>query len=208
MSIKATKREEVGTSASKKARDAGLVPANIYGKEVESLSVLINLKELEDKIREVGMNGVFTVDVENDASYNVFVKEFSKAALKQTVYHVDLLSFKEGEKVSMTIPIVLHGEEAVKEGFVSLLLNELEVEVAPSDAPEEFVIDASEFKIGDTLTVADLKVPAGVEVITELDYALVTVSAPEEFEEPEVADEDAEMPEPEVIGEDEEEEEK
>lgn len=204
MSIKATKREEVGTIASKKARNAGLVPANIYGKEVDSLPVLINLKELEDKIKEVGWNGVFTIDVEGDASYNVIVKEFSKAALKQIVFHVDLLSFKEGEKVSMTIPIVLHGEENVKEGFVSLLLNELEVEVAPSEAPEELVIDASDFKIGDTLTVADLKVPAGVEVTTELDYALLTVTAPEEFEEPEVADEDSAMPEPEVIGEDDE----
>lgn len=205
MSIKATKREEVGTIASKKARNAGLVPANIYGKEVDSLPVLINLKELEDKIKEVGWNGVFTIDVEGDASYNVIVKEFSKAALKQIVFHVDLLSFKEGEKVSMTIPIVLHGEENVKEGFVSLLLNELEVEVAPSEAPEELVIDASDFKIGDTLTVADLKVPAGVEVTTELDYALLTVTAPEKFEEPEVADEDSAMPEPEVIGEDDEE---
>lgn len=205
MSIKATKREEVGTIASKKARNAGLVPANIYGKEVDSLPVLINLKELEDKIKEVGWNGVFTIDVEGDASYNVIVKEFSKAALKQIVFHVDLLSFKEGEKVSMTIPIVLHGEENVKEGFVSLLLNELEVEVAPSEAPEELVVDASDFKIGDTLTVADLKVPAGVEVTTELDYALLTVTAPEEFEEPEVADEDSAMPEPEVIGEDDEE---
>lgn len=205
MSIKATKREEVGTIASKKARNAGLVPANIYGKEVDSLPVLINLKELEDKIKEVGWNGVFTIDVEGDASYNVIVKEFSKAALKQIVFHVDLLSFKEGEKVSMTIPIVLHGEKNVKEGFVSLLLNELEVEVAPSEAPEELVVDASDFKIGDTLTVADLKVPAGVEVTTELDYALLTVTAPEEFEEPEVADEDSAMPEPEVIGEDDEE---
>lgn len=205
MAIKATKRVEVGTSASNRARNEGFVPANIYGKAVDSVSVLINRKELENKIREVGSNGVFSIEVEDNGNYNVFVKDLSTAALKDTIYHVDLLAFKEGEKVSMTIPVVLLGDEKVEDGYVSLLLNELDVEVAPSDAPDEFVVDVSDLKIGDTLTVADLPVPEGVEILTEQDYTLVTVSAVEEFEEPETdANEEVAMPEPEVIGEDEE----
>lgn len=58
MKILAEKRTTTGTSASKKARAAGKLPAVIYGSSVESLPVLVDLKEFEDTIRAVGANGV------------------------------------------------------------------------------------------------------------------------------------------------------
>src|SRR5690625_539584 len=130
------------------------------------------------------------------------------ASLKNLIYHVDLLAFKEGEKVTMTIPIVVTGEESVDEGYVSQELNELEVEIAPSDAPDEIEVDVSQMEIGDTMTVSDLEIPEGVdaEILTDGDYTLVTVVPPTEYEEPEQGElEDGSMPEPEVIGEDSEE---
>jgi len=208
MALKAQKREQVGTTASKKARNEGKLPANIYGKDVDSVSILLDKKEFEDKIREVGVNGVFNVEVEGNGTYNVFVKDMTTASLKNLIYHVDLLAFKEGEKVTMTIPIVVTGEESVDEGYVSQELNELEVEIAPSDAPDEIEVDVSQMEIGDTMTVSDLEIPEGVdaEILTDGDYTLVTVVPPTEYEEPEQGElEDGSMPEPEVIGEDSEE---
>ena len=205
MALKAQKREQLGSSASKKARNEGKLPANIYGSAVDSVSVLLDLKEFENKIKEVGSNGVFEVAVEGAETYKVFVKELTGSTLSPTVYHVDLLAFKEGDKVTMTIPITTVGEEAVKEGYVSQELNEIEVEIAPADAPEVIEVDVSKMVIGDTMTVADLEIPEGVdvEILTEGDYTLVTVVPPTDFVEPEVTD-DASMAEPEVIGEDEE----
>lgn len=203
MKITAEKRTQTGTSASKKARAEGKVPAAIYGKEVDSVSVLLNQKELEDTLREVGSNGVFDIDVEGE-TYHVFVKEKANAAIKPVTYHVDLLAFTAGEKVHMTIPVYVHGEEEIKEGYISQSVSELELEIAPSDAPAEFTVDVSNLTIGDSLTVADIELPEGANLLTETESTVVSVSAPDQVEEPEPAEGAEDMPEPEVIGESEE----
>lgn len=200
MKITAEKRTQTGTSASKKARAEGKVPAAIYGKEVDSLSVLINQKELENTLREVGSNGVFDVELDGE-TYHVFVKEQSNAAIKPVTYHVDLLAFTAGQKVHMTIPVYITGEEAIQEGYTSQSISELDLEIAPAKAPSEFVVDVSGLEIGDTLTVADIELPKDAELLTDLEATVVSVSAPDAIEEPEPAEGEEEMPEPEVIGE-------
>ena len=202
MKLTATKRTETGTSASNKARAKGMVPAAIYGKDVDTIPVLLNQKELEDTLRKVGANGVFDVDVEGE-TYHVFVKEQKSAAIKPILYHVDLLSFTKGQKVNMTIPVYVTGEEEVKEGYVSQSISELEVEVAPAEAPAEYTVDVSNLSIGDTISVSDIEVASEVNLLTDAESTVVSLSAPDAVEE-ETTETNDDMPEPEVIGETEE----
>lgn len=208
MKLTAEKRTRLGTSASKQARAAGKLPAVIYGTEVESLPVLIDLKEFEDTIRKVGANGVFQIDVDGE-EYNVFVKDRQDFALTPKIYHVDLLAFSSGEKVAMSIPIYIQGEETIKVGIVSQSLSELELEISPVKAPSEFNLDVTGLEIGDTLTVEDLELPEDAELITEPDELIVSVAAPEDISDDleDTTEEASDMPEPEVIGEKEEDEE-
>lgn len=178
-----------------------MIPAAIYGREVETVAVLLNRKEFEMTLREVGANGVFDVEVDGD-TYHVFVKEKTNAALKPEIYHVDLLAFTKGQKVNMTIPVYITGEEEIKEGIVSQSISELEVNVAPAEAPSEFTVDVSEMEIGDTKHVSDIAIDDSIELLSDTDSTVVSVSAPQIEEEPEPTADD-EMPEPEVIGEDE-----
>ncbi|WP_027108461.1 50S ribosomal protein L25 [Lacticigenium naphthae] len=199
MKIVAEKRTVTGTGASKRARNEGKVPATIFGKDVESLPVLINEKELEETLKEVGSNGVFDVAVKDGETYQVFVKDTARSSLKPILYNVDLLAFKKGEKVTMTIPVMVTGEDDIDEGYVSHSLSEVEVEVAPSEAPSEFILDVSKLVIGDTLSVSDLELTENMEMLTELDSIIVSVTPPPTYEEPEETDE--EMAEPEIVGE-------
>lgn len=204
MKIVAEKRTKTGTSASKQARAAGKLPAVIYGSKVESLPVLLDLKEFEDTIREVGSNGVFSLDVDGE-EYQVFVKDTASFALTPKLYHVDLQAFTAGEKVIMTIPVTVLGEEKIAEGNVSQSISEIEIEIAPEDAPTHFEVDASALEIGDSVTVAEIELPDNAELITEADETVISVVAPEDISEDLESTEAAgDMPEPEVIGEDEE----
>lgn len=203
MKLTATKRTETGTSASRRAREEGKIPAAIYGKEVDTVSVLVDRKEFEMLLREVGTNGVFDVEVDGDDTYHVFVKEKTNAALKPEIYHVDLLAFTKGQKVHMTIPVHVTGEDTIDEGIVSQSISELEVNVAPAEAPSEFVVDVTGMEIGDTRHVSDIAMDDSIELLSETDSTVVSVSAPQIEEEPEPAEDD-EMPEPEVIGEEDE----
>lgn len=202
MKILAEKRVQTGTSASKKARAAGKLPAVVYGSAVESLPVLLDLKAFEDTIRAVGANGVFSLDVEGEV-YKVFVKDTAAFAMTPKLYHVDLQAFKAGEKVVMTIPVYVVGEEEIQEGNVSQSISEIEIEIAPEDAPTSFEIDASSLAIGDSVTVADIELPAEAALITDAEETVISVLAPEDVSEDlESTESTDEMPEPEVIGED------
>lgn len=206
MKLVAELRERTGTSASRQARAAGKLPAVVYGSDVESLAILLDLKEFEDTIREVGANGVFTLEVGED-DYQVFVKEYSYFALKPSLYHVDIQAFTAGEKVVMTIPIYVEGEEMVIDGIVSQSVSEIEIEVAPEKAPDNFTIDVSELEVGDSISIEDIELPEDSVLITESDETVVSVTVPEDItEDLEPVETDEEMPEPEVIGEDEDEE--
>ncbi|MEC6747201.1 50S ribosomal protein L25 [Marinilactibacillus sp. XAAS-LB27] len=199
MKITATKRTETGTSASKKARNEGKVPAAIYGKDVDTVSVLLNQKELEDTLRQVGSNGVFEVDVEGE-TYQVFVKEQKSAAIKPILFHVDLLAFTKGQKVTMSIPVYITGEESIDEGYVSQSISELEVDVAPAKAPSEYTVDVSKMTIGDSVSAGDIELDSETTLLTDADSTVVSISAPDAVEE-ETTETSDEMPEPEVIGE-------
>ena len=207
MKILAEKRTTTGTSASKKARAAGKLPAVIYGSSVESLPVLVDLKEFEDTIRAVGANGVFSLDIDGEV-YKVFVKDTASYALTPKLYHIDLQAFTAGEKVTMTIPVYVVGEENIKEGNVSQSISEIDIEIAPEDAPTSFDIDVSSLEIGDSVAVSDIELPEGAELLSEDDLTVLSVLAPEDISEDlEPTEGAAEMPEPEVIGADEEDEE-
>lgn len=207
MKILAEKRTTTGTSASKKARAAGKLPAVIYGSSVESLPVLVDLKEFEDTIRAVGANGVFSLDIDGEI-YKVFVKDTASYALTPKLYHIDLQAFTAGEKVTMTIPVYVVGEENIKEGNVSQSISEIDIEIAPEDAPTSFDIDVSSLEIGDSVVVSDIELPEGAELLSEEDLTVLSVLAPEDISEDlEPTEGAAEMPEPEVIGADEEDEE-
>lgn len=207
MKILAEKRTTTGTSASKKARAAGKLPAVIYGSSVESLPVLVDLKEFEDTIRAVGANGVFSLDIDGEV-YKVFVKDTASYALTPKLYHIDLQAFTAGEKVTMTIPVYIVGEENIKEGNVSQSISEIDIEIAPEDAPTSFDIDVSSLEIGDSVAVSDIELPEGAELLSEEDLTVLSVLAPEDISEDlEPTEGAAEMPEPEVIGADEEDEE-
>ncbi|MDN6194929.1 MAG: 50S ribosomal protein L25 [Atopostipes suicloacalis] len=206
MKLVAELREKTGTAASKQARAAGKLPAVVYGSAVDSLPVLVDLKEFEDTIREVGSNGVFTLEVDED-EYQVFVKEFSYFALKPSLYHVDIQAFIAGEKVVMTIPVYVEGEEKVIDGIVSQSVSEIEIEVAPEKAPDNFTLNVSDLEVGDSLSVADIEMPEDSVLITGSDETVVSVTVPEDItDDLEPEEDDEEMPEPEVIGEDEEDE--
>lgn len=201
MKLKAQKRERLGTSASKQARNDNKVPATIFGSDMEAQSVLIDRKEFDELLRELGRNAVFNIDLDGEET-QVLIKNIDLSALKPEIYNVELNALTKGQKVTVPVTIVLEGLEDVKEGVVTQTLNEVEVETDPLDIPTEITLNISDLVIGDTVVVSDLKVPENVTVLAEAEETVVVVAAPRVEEEP--TDGDAEVAEPEVIGEKEE----
>lgn len=207
--LKATQREDFKTSATKKLRKQGRVPAVLYGKDKETKSIAVNNIELVKTIRDEGRNAIISLDVENDKPVDVMLHDYQMDVLKDELIHVDFYIVDMSEEMDVDVTVRLEGEAAgTKEsGILQQPLFELVVRAKPNNIPDEIVVDVSELEIGDIITVADLPKSDKYEVVEEEDTTIATVLAPAEEEELESSVED-ESAEPELVGaEDDEEEE-
>ena len=194
MKLQVEKREKVGTSAAKRARMDKKLTAVIYGKDFEATPVLLDAKDFDEVLKQLGKNAIFEVSLSGGKTTQVIVKDIQQAALKNQIQNVALQVITKGQKLTMTVPIHLVGSEDVKEGVLTQTLNELEIETDATHVPTEFQIAVNEMTIGDTLAVADIKVDAGISVLTDPEAAVVILAAPaaEIAEEEEAPTEEAE----------------
>jgi large subunit ribosomal protein L25 len=137
----------------------------------------------------------------------VIIKDYQKDVIKQNLLHVDFQFISMDEKITVSVPMHLEGEAAgVRDGGVlQQLLREIEIDALPAEIPEEITIDISELEVGESLSVVDLELPEGIDLVTDSDEVIVTVVTPTELIEEEEEEEEEEFLEPEVIGEEEEE---
>ena len=205
MNLKAELRTQTGSSASRKARNEGKIPTALYGKTVDATSLLINRREFEALLKAEGTNAVFDLEFDGNTQ-KVWLKDYVRASLKDEVYSVDLEAISANQTLTVEVPLFVVNEETIDEGIVEIIESNIVVETKPDSIPQSFELDVTGLEIGDTLTVADITVPADVEIMMEDDTTVVSISAP--TEEAEVVDPDAEEVQPEVIGEEAEESEK
>lgn len=183
--LKAEERTVLGKKV-KKLRREGYLPGNVYGKGLKSHALQIKLSDFEAVYKEAGDTGV--IDLTYDGkSKPVLVKNLQRNFANHTLLHVDFYQVNLKQKVKATIPLVLVGEpQAVTEKLGMLLQNQsdVEVEALPDSLPENIEINVEHLAaVGDQVTVADLKAPEGVEVLTDSSQTIAKIAEPK-VEEP------------------------
>ncbi|AMB99027.1 50S ribosomal protein L25 [Aerococcus urinaehominis] len=202
MKFTAKRRESKGTNAAKQIRKEDLVPATVYASDMEPINLTMARPDVEQIERELGINSVFELEIEGGDTRTVFIRTIERAAIKPIIYNVSLQAIKKGEKLEMPIAIVLENEEDVAgEGVATLNFFEVNVLIDPAKAPESISVDVAGMEIGDNVTVGDLNLPEGAELVDEADEVIISITTP--TEEAELVEGDEEMPEPEVLNEEE-----
>ena len=159
IAISATKREELGSAASRRQRKAGLVPAVIYSKGVETVALSINEKDVEKIAHHVGLVKITCDGVQKDA----VVKDVQFRAINDAPLAVDFLEVKPGETVTLPVPVEAVGEAAgIKQGGqLEQVVHTVKITAAPADIPEVLKVDVSGIELDQALTIADIKLASG-----------------------------------------------
>lgn len=184
VSLEAAARTAAGKGAAREARRQGLIPGVVYGLGEEPVVLSVNRDELLHALRlGGGANVLFDLKiagVDMQTGTVALVKSIQRHPLTRIPESVDFVRVSLADKLHVTVPVVMEGAApGVKEGGVlDLLLREVEISCLPSAIPQHLVVDVSEIGIHDTRTVASLQVPAGVEVLTSEDAALITCLLP------------------------------
>lgn len=187
--LNVTKREIFGKKL-KFLRREGTLPANIYGKDVESLAVQVPTKEFLELYKEIGATGLVELHIAGEKNRPVLIHEVNMDHINHVPLHADFYQVNLKEKVTTMIPIIVIGEpKAVAEKLGELLqtLNEIEVEALPADLPEKFEVDVTNLvAVDEQITIADLQVPQGVEILSEPTSVVAKIAAIVEEPEPTV----------------------
>lgn len=162
LKLQAKKRDLLGRKV-KNLRVEGLVPANVYGKNVKSQAVSLNKDDLKSIFSQAGETGVVQLTIEGEKEARpILIQNLHQDPVSEEILHADLRQIILTEKVSADIPIELSGESPAvdqKLGILIQTLSEIEVEALPMDLPEKFVADVSKLlKVGDQITVKDLSI--------------------------------------------------
>lgn len=205
MSLKAEKRPDLRGSVTRKIRKQGYVPAVVYGNKTKSQPISVEAVDFLKTVREVGRNGLISLEVEKGTKHQVMVHDLQMDPLKGDYLHIDFFEVDMSSEIEANVPVRLTGEaRGVSEGGVlSQLMYEITVRSLPADIPEEITLDVSSLAIGDSIQIRDVRGNVPVQVVNEDEETVVTVQPPatEKEEETEAAVTDNE---PEVINEKEE----
>ncbi|WP_411954413.1 50S ribosomal protein L25/general stress protein Ctc [Alkalibacillus sp. S2W] len=203
--IQAKERQDTTRSETKQIRAAGRVPAVVYGKDKDPITVSVDSMDLLKKVRDEGRNAVFSLEVEGGKSLEAMLYDYQTDVIKNELTHVDFYLVDMSTEVDVEVSVNIEGEsKGEKEGGVmQQTMHMLNVRATPRNIPEDITIDANELEIGDSVTVGDLKSGKNFELLDDEDTTIVTVLPPQQEDVPEVGEEGAseEDAEPEVINE-------
>lgn len=178
------RRQGIGKGQAKRLRRSGVVPAILYGARTEPVPLAIAPRELQRVLGAHTGGGVLVslrFPDEQGETRTAIIRDLQYDPVRETLLHVDLQAVSMDEEITLEVSIRVVGEAAgVKEqsGILALIQRTVEVSCLPALIPERLDVDVSRLRIGDVLTVADLRLPEGVRTLAEPTQALVTVSPP------------------------------
>jgi large subunit ribosomal protein L25 len=178
--LDAQPRSDAGKGASRRLRREGLVPGIVYGghqePEMISLQHHILLQHLE---HEAFYSHVLDLKL-NGAEQKVVLKDLQRHPSKPFVLHIDFQRITAEEKIRMHVPLHFLNENVCvglkKGGTATHAITEVEVLCLPKDLPEFLSVDMATLDTGETIHVAQLQLPAGVELTHTLDPKAPVVS--------------------------------
>jgi len=172
-------RTASGSSAARRLRRRGLVPAVLYGRGMEPVAIAISDKSLRDLLHGGGQNVLVRLRVAAAGEpAMVMLKEIQRHPVTGGVLNVDFHKVSLTEKITAQVSILLSGEApGVKHGgVVDQVLREVEVECLPTDIPPSMSLDVSELEVGHSLHVSDLTPPEGVVITDDPTGVVVTIT--------------------------------
>jgi large subunit ribosomal protein L25 len=202
LELKAEIREAVGRRVGQLRRQ-GYVPGVVYGKGIEADPIQIEAKALRKVLAQAGTHQLIALQIGKARPRMTLARDVQIDAVKRNLLHVDFYAVNMREKVTAEVPLVFVGvSPAVKDlgGILVHGMAEVEIECLPADLLAAIEVDVTGLaEIEAMLTVADLKVPSTITILSDPESMVAKIEAPSVAAEVLEEEEAAVSAEPEVI---------
>jgi large subunit ribosomal protein L25 len=195
--LTAEKRTVTGKQV-RQLRREGWVPAVMYGHGFEPVPLQFEERSLAHILSKVGGSQLIGINVKGDKQPEMaLVRDVQRDPIRGNFLHVDFYRVRMTERLTAEVPLVVVGQSAVieaREGILLQGISAIEVECLPGDLVDAIEVDLSDLvEIDQGIYVRDLAVPAGIDVLTDVDEMIVRI-VPLEAEEIEEEEEEELMP--------------
>jgi len=164
-----------------------MVPGVLYGPDRESVPVSVQSLAFDRLFSEAGSSALVDATYNNEAPVKVLIQDVQLDPVTDRPVHVDFRQIKMGEKMSFTVPVEFIGESEAVEALSGTLvknITDVEINCLPKDLVATLEVDLAKLAtFEDALTVADLSVPEGIEILSDESDKLAYVEAPRTEEE-------------------------
>lgn len=181
LSLDVTKRSKTEDVAL--MRTNGMVPGVVYGAKVENTSISFERKVFEKLFKEAGESTPIDLMLDGKA-IQVLIHEVQLEPVKNYPTHVDFLAIDAHTKTHVHVPLEFVGIAPAQKGGlgnVVKVLHEVEIKALPKDIPHQIEVDLGSLdSIDSHITAGDIKLPAGVELLTKKEDIVVSIATMKE----------------------------
>jgi len=159
-------------------RREGKIPAIMYGRATPNTPIQLDGKAFEQFLKRHGASGIVELQIGADRGAAV-IKEVQRHPITGRVLHLDLQRISMQDRITAPVPILTTGDAsavAAQGGVIEQQLTELTVTCQADHLPDQITVDIGHLQIGQSIHVADLALPEGVETAQSPDSIVVAAT--------------------------------
>jgi large subunit ribosomal protein L25 len=183
--LQAREREERGKNAARRLRASGMLPAVLYGDGDGASTVLAVPDRVVDyTLQHIGDNALYDIDLGAGGS-TARIVDVQRDPVSGRLLHVDFAPVDMQQRIEVTVPLHVFGDAPGTEegGVLQQVAYEVQIETLPGDIPQELTLDVSSLGMNENLTLADLRLPEGITLVSDPEEVAAIVTAPTEITE-------------------------
>lgn len=179
----AVARTGTGKGAARQARREGFVPGIVYGDGKEPLAVNFDYNKLLTRLRKGRfLSTLFNLQVEGQEDVRVICRGVQRDVVKDLPTHIDLMRLHRASRVNLFIHVTFENHEASpglkRGGTLTVVRQEVELEVLAGDIPDHITVDLTGKNIGDVIHIEDIPLPEGAKPTIDRNFVVANIAAP------------------------------
>ena len=176
-------RMGTGKGAARQARRGGNVPGVVYGGGQDPLALNFDYYPLLKKLKAGRfLSTLFNLKVAGEDDVRVICRGVQRDVVKDHPIHVDLMRLRGNSRINLFIHVTFINHEAApgikRGGTLTVVRNEVELEVTADDIPDHITVDLTGLNVGDVIHINDIALPEGARPTISRNFVVANISAP------------------------------
>jgi large subunit ribosomal protein L25 len=183
LDLHAEARTGTGKGAARQSRRDGFVPGIVYGDNTAPLAIKIPYNALLKRLKAGRfLSSLFNLKIEGQADVHVICRAVQRDVVRDLPTHIDLMRLHDENRINLFIHVTFINHEASpglkKGGTLTVVRNDVELNVLAGDIPDHITVDLTGRKIGDVIHINDVVLPEGTKASIDRNFVIANVTAP------------------------------